>query len=435
VMRPPLEPLPPRRSADPDPDGALFVMPTSTVGQPGPVAVWITASGWAAAARRRYGRSWIVTPHGVISPEEALATATRPSLRSKERPGWRRHVPRIVATARKDLVRTVAARRFKDAALQGPWMSAGIAFVWQRHELFHTAGFRAARSLGCPLILFVDAPIVWEEASWGVRRPGWGALLEAVGERPQLRSADLVACVSEEVAEQVVARGAPEERVLVTPCSVDHELFNPDVSGLAVRKRLGLDGAFVVGWVGSFRRFHGVEAAVRAAARLQDSVPELTLLLVGDGLERPRMERLARELGLRRVVFTGTVPYEEMPAHIGAMDVALVLDAGDLGFHYSPLKLKEYMACGKPVIGPRVGQVARTMTDGVDALLVEQGDLQALARAIQGLHRDPDLRRALGRAARDRISLEGSWDLQLERALAALDRRAAVVPSAREGST
>jgi glycosyltransferase involved in cell wall biosynthesis len=399
------------------------VMPTSSSGQPGPVAVWITASGWAAAARRMWGQAWIVTPEGVLSPEEARGEATAPRLRPESRPTWKRHMPRLAATMAKDAARLARARRFRQATRSGPWNGSDLMFVWQRHDLFHSAGFQTARAKGCPVILFVDAPTVWEEARWGVRRPGWGNLLERAGERPQFRSADLVACVSEEVAAALIDRGVAEDRVLVTPCVADLDLFTPQADRTGLREKLGLGDRFVVGWVGSFRRFHGVELALEAAASLRDSIPNLSLLLVGDGPERPRLENLARDLGLRDVVFTGTVSYEEMPRHIAAMDLAMVLDPGRGEFHYSPLKLREYMACARAVLAPRVGQVGRFLADGADALLVDPGDARALAKAIQHAHDEPAVRRALGAAARRKVAEEGSWDLQVQRAVEALNGR------------
>jgi glycosyltransferase involved in cell wall biosynthesis len=409
------------QSNDPQEKGALFVMPSPSAGQSGPVAVWITAAGWAEAANRLCGTSWILTPHGVFSPEEASALATRSALAPAPRRGWRRYVPVTLRTAAKDVLQMLKARRYRKAALDGPWNDHDLAFVWQRHDLFHTAGFEVARERGVPLVLFVDAPLVWEARKWGVRRPGWGKLLELAGERPQLRAADLVACVSDEVADELKARGVPEDRLVVTPCSVDLRAFTPETSGETARRRYGLEGKFVVGWLGSFRRFHGVELALQAAARLQDRFPDLALLLVGDGLERPRTERLAHELGLRNVVFTGTVPYAEVVDHIAAMDVSLVLDRGEQGFHYSPLKLREYMACGKAVIGPRVGELPRVLGDGEEGVLIEPGDPEALAAAISILHDDPPRRQRLGSAARAKVEKEWSWDRQLERVFDALD--------------
>lgn len=396
-------------------EAALFVMPSPSKGQAGPVGVWITAAGWAGAAEQIWGRAWIRTPEGVHTPEEARVMASRPDLAPPGGIRNRGSFLDLAATARHDLRQWGKARRFRRAALDGPWNSYDLMFVWQRHDIFHRAGFDVARALKKPLVLFVDAPLVWETAQWGVRRPGWGRLLEFLGEWPQFRGADLVACVSDEVAEQVVARGGSERRILVTPCSVDTDLFAP-VRADGLRDTLGLGEKFVIGWAGSFRRFHGVEIALEAIARLQTTIPEVALLLVGDGRERPRMQALAEQLRLRTVVFTGTVPHGNLPRYLGAMDVALLLDEGRHSFHYSPLKLKEYMACARAVVAPRVGEMVRTLSDGQEALLIPPGDAGALAAAIERLHRDPLLRQFVGTAAREKALRDGSWRRQVERA-------------------
>jgi glycosyltransferase involved in cell wall biosynthesis len=410
-------------------EGALFVVPTATDGQRGPLAVWVIAAGWAAAARRKYGEAWLLTPHGVLSPEEAREQAARSiPTKSEERPRLRRHAPAFAKTAIRDVRHVARERRFRSRALDGPWASRRLGFIWQRHELFHRAGFEVARSTGAPLVLFVDAPMVWEHRQWGVRRPGWGSLLERTGERPIFQAADLLVCVSDEVAEGVLKRGGSQDRILVSPNAVDTELFGASNSGDKVRERLGLQGQFIIGWTGSFRSFHRLETALEAVAILQEEIPELTLLMVGDGIERPRLEGLARQMAEGKVVFTGTVPNAEIPDYLGAMDAALVLHPGRDHFYQSPTKLREYMAAATPVIAPRIGEMGRLMTDGIDALLIEGDEAGSLAQAIRRLHQDPGLRDRLGTAARARTIREDSYDHRLEAVLTALERLPARSP-------
>ena len=240
-------------------------------------------------------------------------------------------------------------------------------------------------------------------------------MLERFGENPLLRSADLVLAVSEEVAEQVGRRGVPPERILVTPNGVDIHVFTPDADGESIRSRYDLDGRFVVGWIGGFHKFHGLDLAIDMAARLKETIPELTLLLVGDGVERQRLESRVAELGLDNVMFTGTVGHSEVPAHIAAMDVALVLSPKDGLFHYSPIKLREYMACARPVVASRAGELAEFINEGADGLLVEPGRVDDLAAAVRSLHDSPELRATLGEASRDRMVREGSWERQVDR--------------------
>ncbi|MGH2704392.1 MAG: glycosyltransferase family 4 protein [Actinomycetota bacterium] len=353
----------------------------------------------------------MATPEGILGPEEAASRATRSELAPRRRRWWRPYVPEVCITAYKDVRNMAASRRW--TIPEGAWRRFNLVFVWQYHGIFRHAGFGLARALGRPLVLFVDAPQVWEAEKWGVRRPGWGRLLERIGERPQLLAADLVACVSDEVAASVASLGAREERILVTPNGVDLERFNPSVSGAQIRERFGLQGKLVVGWVGSFRPFHGLAVALQAIAVLQREMSDLALLLVGDGQERPSTQRIARELGLRDVIFTGTVPHREIPGYVAAMDVGLLLHRSDHEFHYSPLKLREYLACGKAVVAVARGEVARTLSDGVDALLLGHPTAEALASSIRRLE-SPLLREALGKAGRARAEREWSWDRCLD---------------------
>jgi glycosyltransferase involved in cell wall biosynthesis len=394
--------------------GAVFVLTDPTVRQQGPVAALVSTAGWASAARRVLGQAWIATPTATLDPDEARRAGSGSHLAPAPGPGWARRVPVTVKTAAKDLLQW---RKGRNAVIDhnGPWRRGEVTFVWQRHELFQTAGIDLARMLEAPSVLFVTAPQVWEAKQWGIRRPGWERLLERRGDVPAMRAADLVACGSQPVAEAVLRLGVRADRVLITPTGVDLDLFRADGGAGSARTELGLDGRFVVGWVGSFRGFHAVSSAIGIAAEVDGA----TLLLVGDGPERPAVERLARTRGVD-VVFTGTVPHQELPAYLAAMDVAIITAARGRSFHYSPLKLAEYLAAGCAVVAPRVGQIVERLTDGNDVVLYDPGDDRAFATALRELRDDQDRRATLGRAARATAERDWSWDHQVHRILAAL---------------
>jgi glycosyltransferase involved in cell wall biosynthesis len=396
--------------------GAILVLPTVTAGQQGPVAAWVSAAGWASGLRHLLGNVWIVTPEGVLEPDALRRRASAPTLASAPGPRWHRWVPVVGKTALKDAREWRRARAFR-VDPSGPWRDREIACVWQRHELFHTAGPALARALGVPSVVFVPAPLVWQARQWGVHRPGWSRWIERAGERAPLRSADVVACGSEAVAAQVRRIGVDPERIVITPTGADLDLFRSLPDRDDVRRRLGLVGRFVVGWVGSFRRFHALDIAVEALAGLDGA----TLLLVGDGPERAQVERLARERGVA-VKCTGTIPHDDVPGHLAAMDVGLILATESGPFHYSPLKLAEYLAAGVAVVAPRAGALPEQLHDGVDAVLVPAGDRAELAGALRRLRDDPGLRERLGRAAKTAAAERWSWDRSVELALAAVAR-------------
>ena len=291
--------------------GAVFVMPRRTNEWASAKGVWIAAAGWANAARRRYGHAWVATPDGVFDPDDimrrtaAVATAQRSTLT--------RRSPEMVKTFVKDLRRWQFASRYhvaEDERLR----AIDLEFVWQHHDLFHRAGEQLARVHECPVVSFVHAPQVWEARSWGVARPGWGSLLERYGERPQLLASDVVVCVSDAVRAQVVKMGVREERTVICPTGVDGEQFGPPVSGARVREQLRLTDHFVVGWIGSFRSFHGLDGLLESFATLTRTVADARLLLVGDGPALESVQDAVRRLDLdAAVVFAGEVPHDEMP--------------------------------------------------------------------------------------------------------------------------
>jgi glycosyltransferase involved in cell wall biosynthesis len=362
------------------------------------------------------GRSWVVTPDGVLTPAGARRRGSDPALRSPKGRRLRRRLPTVAKTAVKDAHNWHQSRRFV-VDPDGPWTGTELSFVWQRHELFRTAGVRLARALRVPSIVFVAAAQVWEADQWGTTRPGWGHWLERRGERPALLGADLVACGSGEVIEQVLRLGVPDARVLLTPTGVDLDAFAELPDPAPLRRRLGLEGRFVVGWIGSFRRFHALEQAVEAVA----TVPGASLLLVGDGPERTRIERLALHMDVP-ATFTGTVPHDELPAYLAAMDAGLILAPVGAPFHYSPLKLAEYLAAGLPVVAPAAGQLTARLSDGVDALVVPPHDAAALGAALRRLGDDAEERARLGKAARAAAEAGWSWDHQVHRVVEALSR-------------
>lgn len=390
----------------------VFVLPSPRMLRAG--ATWVVLRNWMEGARRKWGQTVVVTPDGLLSHADVLA-ATRTT--SKHGPQSRGPLATLAETAAKDMRSFIRMHRFSSVVRRS---SAGLdpLFVWQHHDLFNRAGFEIARMHHRSVVLLVEACAVWEARKWGVRRPGWGKIVEALGESPQLRRADLVVCVSDEVASAAIALGAEPERVMVLPNTAD--AVRSVAPRPELRPSLGLDDCTVIGWVGSFRPFHHAHRLVEAVARLQRE-HNVALLMVGDGPTLGRCKQLSRDLGLRRAVFPGSVSHDDAIGYLYAIDIG-VIPAGsdDAEFHYSPLKLKEFLAAGKAVIAPRVGEMARLLRDGVELLLYDPSDAGALDSAIDSLLSDPGLRRSLAQRGREAYDRLFSMDRQLNAVEAAL---------------
>lgn len=373
-------------------------------------ATWIVARNWLSGVEQLFDRVHLATPRGEVDRQSLAAIINAPSPARHQAGGLHQVVPPMARTAVRDAAAWWRRRAFvADAAID---IASGvdIRFVWQHHSLFFRTGEQCAQRLNAPLVQLVEALQVWEAQRWGVIRPGWGAILERMGEVPQLRSADVVACVSSEVAEAVQRLGVPEWRIAVTPNVADPSRFRPGENGVE-RKKLGLDREhFVIGWTGSFRKFHGLHGLVRVFADVAVQRPLARLLLVGDGQERPAVEALIRELRLQdKVLLPGEVAYDDVPAFVRTMDVGVISTRMEdfASFHYSPLKLREYLACGVPAIAPSIGEISRHFSDRSGVITYPPGDQGAFTAELLRLTADRHATRALADSTGDGAAMEG----------------------------
>src|SRR5207249_9997105 len=131
------------------------------------------------------------------------------------------------------------------------------------------------------------------------------------------------------------------------------------------------------------------------------------LLLVGDGPHRPALEAMARDLGIRPwVVFTGPVPFERVPDYLAAMDIAVMPSSNWYG---SPIKIFEYGAMGRAVIGPDTAPVREVLADEEEGLIIPAGSVAALQAALSRLAGNPLLRKQLGERFRERVLRQYTW--------------------------
>ncbi len=281
--------------------------------------------------------------------------------------------------------------------------SEGTDLLYKRHALLDVGAALAAKRRGIPVVLEVNT--AYSAPSLLQFEPVQLAGLVRRAERRALRSASLVIAVSSPLASYLRELAGPDLPVLTLPNGVNPELFDPArTDGREVRTRYGLHDRFVVGWAGVLRRWHGVELLLDAMVQM----PAAHLLLIGDGLDRPLLEGLARERGLAaRLAITGRVPHDAMPAHLAALDVAVAAD--DRTGFASPMKIVEYMAMARPVLLPRLRNFEDLVQHDRTGLFFERGDALDLARGLRVLCDNPQVRERLGRAARARVEGQLNW--------------------------
>jgi glycosyltransferase involved in cell wall biosynthesis len=295
--------------------------------------------------------------------------------------------------------------------------------IYQRYSIENWTGAALSRRAGLPFILEYNGSEIWVARNWGspLRYEDLAARIELAN----LRAADLVTVVSEPLRQELLARGIPDERILMNPNGVDPERFAPNDGGDRVRARHGLGGRLVIGFIGTFGPWHGVEVLAEAFATLLERRADLRervrLLLIGDGERLPAVrDILARHQRLPETVMTGLVPQADGPEHLAACNILVVPtvpNADGTPFFGSPTKLFECMAVGRAIAATPVGQVADILDDGRTALLTPPSDADALARALERLVDDPALRASLGQAARAAVLQKHTWRQHVARVL------------------
>jgi glycosyltransferase involved in cell wall biosynthesis len=283
-------------------------------------------------------------------------------------------------------------------------------FIYQRYARFSWAGVVASLRSRRPLFLEYNGSEVWVGRYWD--RVGRLDLLERY-ERLNVDAAERIFVVSEVERRNLESRGVRAEKIVVNPNGVEVGRFRPGVGGAETRRELGLaDEDVVAGFVGTFGPWHGVEKLAQAIKGIGKDVP-VRFLLVGTGsLHAEVAKELDSETQTGKVIFTGAVRHDRVPALLDACDILVaphvpLADGSD--FFGSPTKIFEYMAMGKAIVASRLGQIGEVLADGETALLVEPGNVEELGGAIVKLAGAEGLRRHLGERAREVAVKNHTW--------------------------
>jgi colanic acid biosynthesis glycosyl transferase WcaI len=230
------------------------------------------------------------------------------------------------------------------------------------------------------------------------------------------RHADRIVVVTPAFEDYLVEHWhVPREKISVIENGVETRLFAPGpgttVGKETVRKESGLEGKFVVSYVGTMGMAHGLETVIQAAAQLRDTNPEIAFLMLGEGAEKQRMITMAGERGLHNLRFVDQQPREKIPSYICASDVCLVLlKKTELFKTVIPSKMLEFMSCSRPVILGVDGQARTILEESRGGIAIEPENAGALANAICYLAANREAARDLGKNGREYVVRNFSRD-------------------------
>jgi len=289
------------------------------------------------------------------------------------------------------------------------------AFIYQRHGHFNLLGVILSYFTGLPFILEVNAIIDQEQKSYNNKN--FLSFLVYFYEKICFDAAHRVLSITDKLKEELIKKGVDEERIFVNPNGVDIDIFKPGVGGKEVRKELRLQDKIVVGFSGTFAVWHGTETLKAVALKVLSEIPSSAFLFIGDGPEKSKIEDfLKQKFPEDRLIFTGLISPNEVPAYLDACDI--LISALDGRYEYaSPTKMFEYMAMGKAIICYNTGQMAQIFKNNVNAITVKDKDIEAFAVAACDLAKNEQLRRKLGEQAEKDARNFYTWDINVQRIL------------------
>ncbi len=290
----------------------------------------------------------------------------------------------------------------------------GVDFLYERYSLFNFTGVLAAKLWRIPLVLEVNSPLALELAEERAIRAR--RLAERM-ERAICNAATKVIVVTQPLKRILVSNGVEGSKIVVMPNGVDPRRFQPDEDSGGLRRQLGLEGRAVIGFVGWFRKWHGLDLLLEAFREGRLAETGARLLLIGDGPAMVELQEFVGRHGMEgTVVFTGPLPHRDIPRHLSAIDIAVQPAANS---YCCPMKILEYMALGKAIVAPRQENIVEILRDGEEAALFTPGDQASLAQALRLLVSNAQEREKLGNQARAAIQSRGYlWEANAARVAA-----------------
>lgn len=273
---------------------------------------------------------------------------------------------------------------------------------------------RVARRHGLPLVYEVRS--LWEDAavdSGAAREGDLRYQASRALETYVLNRADAITTICEGLRSEIVGRGIPADKVTVIPNAVNPAQFTLDRRiDLDLLRSLGLENCMVLGFVGSFYAYEGLDLLLDAVAALRREQRDVKLLLVGGGPEKDRLVAKTAALELRdAVVFTGRVPHEEVRRYYDLVTLFVYprrrMRLTDL---VTPLKPLEAMAQGSIVVASDVGGHKELLVDGKRGYLFKAGDAMALAAKLAEVIKAQDEWPAMRLAGRCFVEAERTWE-------------------------
>jgi len=233
-------------------------------------------------------------------------------------------------------------------------------------------------------------------------------------QRFNYRYTDKIICVTEGIKRDLIDYfKVDEKKIHVVSNGVDTNMFRPVSSDFVLRKYGIKKNQLLVGFVGVFFKWQGLNNLINSIPLVIDKYQNVKFIIVGDGKEYNNLINLSRRLGVKnKVVFTGNVSHDEIPYYINSFDICVApfTRGRNVKTGLSPIKLYEYLSCGKPVVVSDIPGLKECVDTGNCGVVVEPDNSVELSKAIYRLLIDTKLRKKMGKNARKLAEHNYSWE-------------------------
>ena len=277
--------------------------------------------------------------------------------------------------------------------------------IYIRYSIFSFIPVLISKIFRIPCVIEINGLLIDEQRVVGCSK--LITMITKLSEKFCYKHAKKIVAVTRGIKREIIRMyNIPDEKVVVIENGANTDLFKP-IDQKEAKKELKLQDTNYVCFVGSLVPWQGVEYLIQAAPLILKH-SDTKFLIVGDGIMKRKLIELTYKIGVAdKFIFTGQVPYEDVPKYINASDVCVVYKI-PLKSGYSPLKLYEYMACGKPVVASKV-EGFEILEQNKAGILVEPENPEELAKVIIKLLKDEKLRKKMGKNGRKYVVKNHSW--------------------------
>lgn len=250
-----------------------------------------------------------------------------------------------------------------------------IDYLYARYSIFNCSAVLVQWIKKVPLILEYNGSEAWIDKHWSKKSWFKLSLLARVIERVNIQAARYIVVVSEALQQELIMRGIPASKILVNPNGVDTHRYNP--ARLAdhrttIRLQYAIHNRFVVGFIGTFSKWHGIELLAKIIPRVCALDPHIHFMVIGQGVLFESFKQQMEQLGLVGpfVTLTGQVEQYKAKRYLSACDAFVCPtqpNPDGSTFFGSPTKLFEYMSLAQPILASDIGQLPEVLYPALKA--------------------------------------------------------------------